>query len=60
MTQSAQAVAEEGYRGLMAGRRVVVPGTANKLMAWLIRLIPRPLLLAAIDRRQARRSAPKA
>jgi uncharacterized protein len=60
MTQSAQAVAEEGYRGLMAGRRVVVPGTANKLMAWLIRLIPRRLLLAAIDRRQARRSAPKA
>ena len=60
MTQSARAVAEEGYRGLMAGRRVVVPGTANKLMAWLIRLIPRRLLLAAIDRRQARRSAPKA
>src|SRR6185437_3978026 len=60
MTQSARAVAEEGYRGLMAGRRVVVPGTANKLMAWLIRLIPRRLLLAAIDRRQARRSAPEA
>ena len=60
MTQAARAVAEEGYRGLMAGRRVVVPGTANKLMAWLIRLIPRRLLLAAIDRRQARRSAPKA
>jgi len=60
MTQSARAVAEEGYRGLMAGRRVVVPGTANKLMAWLIWLIPRRLLLAAIDRRQARRSAPKA
>ena len=38
----------------------LIEGTANKLMAWLIRLIPRRLLLAAIDRRQTRRSAPKA
>jgi short-subunit dehydrogenase len=59
LTQSPEAVAEAGYRGLMAGRRVVVPGAVNKLAVWGIRLTPRWLLLRAIDGRQARRrSAP--
>ena len=31
-TQSAERVAEEGYRGLHAGRRLVVPGFGNKLI----------------------------
>ena len=33
----------------MRGQRVVVPGLANKLIALLIRLVPRRLLLAAVD-----------
>ena len=45
-------VAEEGYRGLMAGRRVVIPGFGNKLVTRLPRVIPRSLLLYLIDRRQ--------
>jgi short-subunit dehydrogenase len=48
-------VAEEGYRGLMAGRRVVIPGLGSKLVTWLPHLIPRSLLLYLIDRRQRAR-----
>jgi short-subunit dehydrogenase len=55
LTQSAERVAEAGYRGLMQGRRVIVPGLANKLVSTLIRVFPRRLLLGAVDRRQSRR-----
>lgn len=55
LTQSAGDVAEAGYRGLMQGRRTIVPGPINKLVVLLIRFIPRGLLLAAVDRRQSRR-----
>lgn len=55
----AERVAEAGYRGLMQGRRRVVPGAGNKLVTALIRFVPRNLLLAAVDLRQSRRrSAP--
>jgi uncharacterized protein len=37
---SAGAVARAGYRGMMAGRRLVVPGLLNKLSYWLIPLLP--------------------
>ena len=60
LTLSAEVVAEQGYRGLMLGRRVVVPGTLNKVLAALIRFIPRRILLAAIDARQRRRAARQA
>lgn len=49
-------VAAEGYRGLMAGRRVVVTGFANKLAATFApRIVPRGALLAILEARQARR-----
>jgi hypothetical protein len=51
-------VAAAGYRGLMRGQRVVVPGWANRLVAGLVpRLVPRALLLKMVDDRQARRRA---
>jgi short-subunit dehydrogenase len=50
----AERVAQEGFDGLMQGRRVVVPGTANKAVPWLPRLLPRRLLLAAVAMRQRR------
>jgi hypothetical protein len=51
-------VAAAGYRGLMAGRRLVVPGLANWLVASLVpRLVPRAILLGQIDRRQSRRQS---
>ncbi len=55
LTQSAASVAEAGYRGLMQGRRTVVPGLANKLITVLIRIVPRRLLLRFVDSRQSRR-----
>jgi short-subunit dehydrogenase len=55
LTQSAERVAEAGYRGLMRGQRTIVPGVANRLTALLIRAFPRRLLLAVVDRRQRRR-----
>jgi len=58
LSQSAEHVAEAGYYGLMRGQRMIVPGLANKLIALLIRVFPRRLLLAIVDRRQShRRSA---
>ena len=40
LTRSAEQVAEEGYRGLKAGRRVVVPGFANKMVTAFTRFVP--------------------
>ncbi|HEY6024459.1 MAG TPA: SDR family oxidoreductase [Pseudolabrys sp.] len=60
LTQSADYVAEAGYRGLMGGHRTIVPGLLNKLITVLIRLIPRRVVVGVVDARQARRrSAPR-
>jgi uncharacterized protein len=37
----ARVVAEAGIRGLMAGKRVIVPGARNKISAFASRLAPR-------------------
>ena len=59
LARSAGRVADEGYRGLMAGRRIVVPGTENKVVTLLPRILPRALLLRITDARQrVRRSSP--
>ena len=55
LTQSVERVAEAGYRGLMRGQRIVVPGVANKLVASVIPLVPRRLLLRLVVSRQSRR-----
>ncbi len=55
LAQPADYVAEQGYRGLMQGRRVVIPGFTNKIAALLTRILPRRLLLAVVDARQSRR-----
>ena len=52
LTRSAEQVARDGYRGLKAGRRVVVPGFANSVATTLIRFAPRGLLLDLIERQQ--------
>ena len=51
----AERVAREGYRGLMQGRRLVVPGAGNKAVTILSRLVPRGLLLTMIAARQRNR-----
>jgi short-subunit dehydrogenase len=55
---SADEVALAGYRGLMRGRRIVVPGLGNRLVASLVpRLLPRAGLLAMLQARQIKRAA---
>lgn len=45
-------VAEAGYAGMMAGRRVIVPGFLNRLLTSFAPLVPRALLLPALARIQ--------
>jgi|GraSoiStandDraft_41_1057321.scaffolds.fasta_scaffold174353_2 short-subunit dehydrogenase/uncharacterized tellurite resistance protein B-like protein len=52
LTRSAERVARDAYRGLMQGRRVVVPGSANRVVATMIRLTPHRILLELIARQQ--------
>jgi len=52
LTRTVGRVAREAYDGLKRGRRVVVPGTANKLVTALVRFVPRPLLLTLADLHQ--------
>jgi short-subunit dehydrogenase len=55
LSETAEAVAEEGYRALKNGRRVVIPVLANKVVTVLVRLLPHGLLLAALQWRNRRR-----
>jgi uncharacterized protein len=50
--RSAQSVARAGYRGLMEGRRRVVPGIVNKFITALPHFIPSGSLLSMMARRQ--------
>jgi len=52
LTRSAGRVARDAYKGFMAGRRVVIPGFANRVAAVLPRLLPRPLTLGIIEKYQ--------
>jgi hypothetical protein len=45
LARSAERVAREGYNGLMRGKRLVVPGTENKIAIFLPRLLPRAWVL---------------
>ncbi len=46
----ARRVAEIGYRGFMAGKRVVIAGAANRLAMFFTRLTPHAVLLPIIGR----------
>ena len=52
---SAQDVARQAYRGLMANKRVVLPGLGIKIVPFLLRLFPRGFILAAVGRFQLRK-----
>jgi short-subunit dehydrogenase len=55
LSVSASDVALAGYRGLMANKRVVLPGLGMKIVPFLTRLFPRGFILAAIGRIQLRK-----
>lgn len=48
-------VAQEGYRGLMRGATVVIPGLRNRLLALVVRLLPRTLVTRIVRRIQESR-----
>jgi uncharacterized protein len=48
-------VAKAGYRGLMANKRLVLPGLGIKIVPFLLRLFPRGFILAAVGRFQLRK-----
>jgi uncharacterized protein len=52
---SAAEVAQQGYRGLMANKRAVLPGLGIKIVPLLLRLFPRGFILAAVARFQLRK-----
>jgi short-subunit dehydrogenase len=49
LARSAERIAREGYEGLSHGRRLVVPGSDNKVVALLPRLLPRGLMLKIVS-----------
>ena len=52
---SAADVALAGYRGLMANKRVVLPGFGIKMVPLLLRLFPRSFILMAVGKFQLRK-----
>ncbi|MBM3562761.1 MAG: SDR family oxidoreductase [Alphaproteobacteria bacterium] len=48
-------VARQGYEGLMAGRRVIVPGWVNRALIWGSAMTPRAVLLPLLATAQQRR-----
>ena len=50
----AAAVALAGYRGLMAGKTLVIPGLTNKTIPWVVRLSPRSMVTRVVRRMQER------
>jgi hypothetical protein len=46
----AREVAEIGYRGLMKGKRVVIPGTLNRIGAFLGKRMPERLTTAVVQK----------
>jgi short-subunit dehydrogenase len=52
---SAADVANAGYRGLMANKRVVLPGLGIKMVPLMLRFLPRGFVLAAVGGFQLRK-----
>ena len=50
LDQLAERVARDGYLGLMAGHRVVVPGYSNRVAAFLPRLAPRAYVISVMSK----------
>jgi len=53
--RSAQQVAQAGYDGFMAGKRVVIPGVGNKIVSMLPRFLPRTMVLRGLESYQRNR-----
>jgi len=51
---SSMDVARAGYKGMMAGKTLVIPGTMNKMLAFSVRFSPRKMVTAISRRLQER------
>ena len=49
LKRSPERVARDGYRALKEGRRVMVPGSANRVVTVLTPFVPRSVLFRAMD-----------
>ena len=47
--RTAEQVAQAGYDGFMAGKRLVIPGAGNKIMSLLPRFLPRGMMLRMLE-----------
>lgn len=47
---SAEKVAQIGYKGLMKGKRVVIPGILNKLVTMIVKISPKTMVLAVVKK----------
>lgn len=52
---SAAAVARAGYRGLIANKRLILPGVGVRMIPFLLRFAPRSLVLASVSKVQRKR-----
>ncbi|TMF43853.1 MAG: SDR family oxidoreductase [Chloroflexi bacterium] len=50
----AKSVAAAGYRGMMRGKTIVIPGFSNKLIPWVARVSPRGTVTRVVRRMQER------
>ena len=57
MPRGARTVAVEGYRGLLAGKAVVIPGLRNNLLARSIGFFPRNLVTKVVRGIQEKRNS---
>jgi len=53
LVMESEAVARAGYRGLMEGKPVVIPGVKNRMVAWAVRLLPRAAVTRLVRRAHA-------
>ena len=49
---AARTVAEAGYKGIMAGKRIVIPGLMNRVIAQSVGLMPRSLITRVVRKMQ--------
>lgn len=52
---SAEQVADIAYKAFMAGKTLIIPGTQNKLLAFMIRFMPRKLVTKTVRKVQERK-----
>ena len=55
LARTAEQVAQAGYDGFMAGKRLVIPGAGNKIISLLPKFLPRGLVLKTLESYQRNR-----